>query len=248
MKYFTIATLSFLSLILGACSSLSERDIDVPHIDANSSYFGLKYSQNVVRNIEATQASRVEEAWSEGVSFTERLEASLKGVDPYVGWAPKVTHPAIEEHTKTKYEDVIELILLFDTQPVDVVANDDLILLTFPQNYLWSYSGDSVDADAAAYIEKAGGLINKQDVRFSVYAQESFKASNFGKQWVSKAKADRFRDHLINAFGIDPRMIQSFGIGNKIAHLPKYSDGDFVQLVIYHKYDVDSSKYLSLHE
>ena len=236
------------SVILTGCSSMSDRNIDVPHIDANQSYFGLDYSQNIIQNIETIQAQRIELAWEEGVSFTERLAANVKGVDPYIGWAPKIDHPAIEERTKTKFEDAIELSLLFDSQPVDVVTNDQLILITFPQNYIWTYSNREINPTANQYLKKVMNLLNKQDVRFSVYSQESFKTTNYGKQWISQAKADRFKDHIVNTFHVDPRMVKSFGLGSKIAHLSKYSQGDFIQLVIYHKYEVDSSEYVSLND
>ena len=238
---------SFLFLTTG-CSSMGDRDIDLNHIDSKQSYFGLDYSQNIVKNIEAKQARREEQAWTNGVSFKDRIIANLEGVDPYVGWAPEVDHPAIEVHTKTKYQDVVELKLLFDSQPVDVVANDKLILITFPHDYLWTFSNREINPTAQLYLKKAISLVNKQDVRFSVYSQESFKAGSYGKQWVSQAKADRFKDYLVNTFILDPRMVRSFGLGNKISSHTDYSDGDFVQLVIYHKYNVDSTEYLSFND
>lgn len=241
-----LIVLAGVSLSMLTACSMNTRNIDVSHIDKDTSYFKLGYAQNIVQNIDTIQAARTEKAWNDGVTLSEKLVANAKGVDPYVGWSPKINHPAIEEHTKTKYQDVIELSLLFDGQPAEVVANDELILITMPHDYVWTFSNREVSPVANQYLTKALALVDKKDVRFSVFSQEGFEDSNFGKQWVSQAKADRFRQYLIQDQNIDPSSVQAFGLGSKIAYNSKYFEGDFVQLVIYHKYDVDSSDYVSL--
>ncbi len=230
-------------MLMSGCSSMEHRDIGIDHLSSDVSYYGLPYAKRVVENIEIKQAERTDQAWAAGVSFSERMIAARNGVDPYVGWSPKIDHPSIEEHTKAKYKDAIELGLLFEPQPVEVTANDEVILVTMPQNWVWTYSDSKVSDNANVYLRKMIDLLDLSDVRFSIYAQESITDTQYGKQWMAEAKAKRFRDFLITETGVMPSQISSFGLGQRIADSTKYMDGDMIQIVVFHKYDVDSSDF-----
>lgn len=243
-KLYAASMISTLSIVSG-CSIYAGVENSAPKqkvINTNSQLFDERLAINIVDSVKETQAKRELEAWHKGPSALERMSFGLNGKSPRDGWQPEINHPDNEMNALEHYKDGISLSHLLKPTPATVLMNDDLILISLPNDWLWGRTYEQFTIPAEPYLERLAQNIGAMRGRVNVQSFPPNWQVTLNRQALTTVRAEKLAEYVsLNAYKTHG-MVKGLGFGNAISSAEYLDDATVIELR--HPFKVDSKAFL----
>lgn len=246
-KTFSSLLLVSVALIAGGCATSNKAPNSLAPENDYTQIHRMKGETEAIEIINAVtqiQNERYQQAWTDGPSDISIKYHQLTGTNAYDGWEPEVENPLYEIDTLNKYKDALATYYLFKDSEATVSFNDDLIIISMPNNWVWTEDNTSkISSKTRQLLKKMPQSIESDEIRIFV---KSFSAiTNFGNgaTLLSQQRANVVSKILADGFGLVDSEVASIGL-NEVSPFDATRTQGTTDIYIRHHLAVNSDRAL----
>lgn len=241
---FTSCIWIVLAISISGCSQFQGVEYNTPNqkvIDTNKNLFKDEVAINIIDTVKEKQSLRELNAWQAGPSGLDFIKMKFNNESRKDGWQPEIDHPDNEMNIIEHYKDGISLSNLFGPTPVKVLMNDDLILISIPNDWVWGRNYENFTIPSEPYLERLSENLGSMRARINVQSFPPNWQVTLNRQTLTTARAERVAEFI--STNSHKGSVKGIGFGNTISSAKYLQDATIIE--IRHPFDVNSSEFVS---